>query len=97
MVIGILFALVFKKIGRTPMAYWITVLSCAGAIILASLILSVLKRRTKLGKQCALVSFSGTAFCIVTALFVPSTLISCLFLLGAGVSGLAPVLAKYLK
>ena len=94
--LGILLTLVFKKIGRTPMAYWITLTSVVGVGICTASVLSVIKRGTKIGEQGSFVAFGGLTFCALTSLSVPSTLVSCLFLLGAGISGLAPILAKFL-
>ena len=51
---------------------------------LAGAILSIFKRGTKIGEQGRAVSFCGTAFYIITSLLVPSTLISVMFLFGAG-------------
>ena len=94
---GVLLALVFKKMGRAYTAYWATVLGTLCVAFLAGAILSIFKRGTKIGEQGRAVSFCGTAFYIITSLLVPSTLISVMFLFGAGVTGLAPVLAKYLR
>lgn len=96
-VLGVLLAFVFKKFGRAPMAYWITALSVFGAGVITAAVLSIVKRGTKFAKQCSAVAFCGTAFCIIVALLVPSPVVSGLFLIGAGVTGLAPVLAKHLK
>ena len=96
-VLGVLLAFVFKKFGRAPMAYWITALSVFGAGVITAAVLTIVKRGTKFAKQCSAVAFCGTAFCIIVALLVPSALVSGLFLISAGVTGLAPVLAKHLK
>ncbi len=95
--LGFMLALMFKKVGRTPTAYWVTLLSVIGAVAITASALSVIKRATKLGRQCAAIAFCGCAFCITMALLVPNTLVAGLFLAGAGVCGLAPILAKYLK
>lgn len=96
-VAGLILALVFQKMGRAYTAYWVSALSTFGVAFGVAAILAIYKRKTKAGAQARAVSFCGMAFCILTGLFVPNTLISLAFLLGAGITGLAPVLAKYLK
>ena len=94
---GILFALIFRRTGKAYTAYWAAMLGVLCALFIAGAVLSIFKRKTKLGEQGRAVAFCGTAFCIMTGLSVPNTLIAVMFLFGAGITGLAPVLAKYLK
>ena len=94
---GVLMMLVFRKMGRGPNVYWVTGLSTFMAIFIAAAVLSILKRETKIGALSKAVCITGTVFCIMTFLFVPNTLIATLFLVGAAIIGLAPVVAKYLK
>ena len=94
---GILVMLVFKKMGRAPKSYWVTALCTFSAIFIASAVLSILKRKTKIGAQCRAVCVAGTAFCIMTCLFVPNAMVATLFLIGAALRGLAPIVAEYLR
>ncbi len=94
---GIFLALIFRKAGKAYTAYWATMLGVLCASFIAGAALSIIMRKTKIGEQGRAVAFCGTAFCIMTGLFVPNTLIATMFLFGAGITGLAPVLAKYLK
>ncbi len=96
-ILGILLALVFKKMGRAYTAYWASVLCTLGVAFIAGAVLSIHKRKSKIGRQGRAVAFCGTAFCIITSLFVPNALISIMFLFGVVITGLAPVLAKYLR
>ena len=94
---GICLALIFRKLGRTPLSYWVTVVCVLGACFSASSVFAILKRKEDVGKKCSYVSLCGCVCCILTGLLVPSTLVSVIFSCFAIVFGLAPVLAKYLK
>lgn len=95
--LGVVVAFVFRKMSKAGLAYWVTAISVYGVVFLTASVLSILKRGTKLGKVCALVSFCGTAFCVTCLLLVPNALFSALFMPVAAITGLAPIYAKMKK
>ena len=94
---GVICAFVFREATAVPVAFWVAFASVLGVIATIGAVLSIVKRKCKLGKFYSCLAFFGSAFCLTCLMFMPNVLTTIILLALAVIFGLCPIISGMIE